>query len=211
MFSVAQSTYKSLIKPIAPSINLANIATQEPCKACSACAAIVPDRTKARNGIIKLSYERIDLYPEFPGLKASAKAGCGLCRLLRKNIRTNWGIRPMEEWGMGAIREDSHWAELLESPWDKKVRIHGLHFTLKKPMDATSTSSNGGGSGGMVLSLSFEIGPATQYISLDGTVPYGDIGQLLSFKVFDSHGKTNNPASIRPVSGAKGLGRYQIS
>jgi hypothetical protein len=202
MCSTSHSTYKSLIKPIAPSINLANIVVQEPCKACSACAAIAPDRRRAKNGVIKLDYERIDLYPEFPGLKALAKAGCGLCRLLRKNIRENWGVRPMEEWGMGAIREDSHWAELLASPWDRKVRIHNLNFTLRKPMDAMSAPTSGGGDGGwgVVQSLSFEIGPATQYVAPDETTPYGDIGQLLSFKVFDSQGEVDNLAFVRPVS-----------
>jgi hypothetical protein len=213
MGSASQPTYKCLIKPIPASVNLANIASREPCKSCPSCAFIIPDRGRARNWVIKISHERVDLYPEFPGLKASSKAGCGLCGLMRKNIRINWGVRPMEEWGMGPIREkDRHWGELLASPWDRKVRIHDLQFTLRESTEAASTAINSGKNGkdGIVMNLSFQFGPATQYVSADETVPYGEIGQLVSFKVFDSQGKPKSPAYIQQISWAKKQERYRV-
>jgi hypothetical protein len=178
-------THEALIKPIPSRINLANVADQDPSKTCESCAVIIPDRSKAKGGLIKTSYERIDLYPEFPDLKASAKAGCDLCRLIRKSIRKTWAIRPMEEWGVGPIREkDGLWDELLDAPWNRKVRIHKVTFNLESATEKVQD--------GVVASLGLEFGPATQFVSGETDYQYGEIGQALSFKVFDSRGETHN-------------------
>jgi hypothetical protein len=195
MAYLTEWTYKSLIKPIAPSNNLANITAQEPSRSCQSCAAIVPDRRKVVNGLIKINYERIDLYPDFPELKASAKAGCGLCRLIRKTIRAKWATRPMEEWGVGPLREkEGLWDELLKAPWDRKVKIHNLSFSFKKisnaspaPSDTRATTEQDDYQG-MVVFFGLDFGPATLLTSSDGTALYGEIGQVLGFKVYDSQG-----------------------
>jgi len=195
MVPLTEWTYKSLIKPIAPSKNLANVRAREPSKTCQSCAAVVPDRRKAVNGLIKINYERVDLYPDFPELKASAKAGCGLCRLIRKTIRAQWAIRPMEEWGVGPLREkEGLWDELLKAPWDRKVKIHKLSFSLKGVPNTLPMSSDNRGTTeqndyqGMVVFLGLEFGPATLLSSPDGVDLYGEIGQVLGFKVYDSQG-----------------------
>ncbi len=190
-------TYKSLIQPISPRNNLANVVALEPSGTCRPCSVIVPDRSKCVNGAIKINYERIDLYPDFPDLKASAKAGCGLCRLMRKTIRAKWAVRPMEEWGVGPLREkEGLWDELFASPWDRKVNIHDLKFSLKKiadastaPPDAKSTAEQDDYQG-VVVFFGFEFGPATRLTSSDGKSLYGEIGQIVGFKVYDSQGVT---------------------
>jgi hypothetical protein len=195
MADLTMWTYKSLIKPIAPSNNLANVRAQEPSKTCRSCAAVVPDRRKAINDLIKIDYKRVDLYPDFPELKASAKAGCGLCRLIRKTIRAKWAIRPMEEWGVGPLREkEGLWDELLKAPWDRKVKIHKLSFSLKKVPNALPMSSDTRATTekdvhqGMVVFFGLEFGPVTLLSSPDGAGLYGEIGQVLGFKVYDSQG-----------------------
>jgi hypothetical protein len=196
MASLIDWTYKSLIKPIAPSSNLANVTDQEPSRTCESCAGIVPDRGKAVNGLIKIDYERIDLYPDFPGLKASGNDGCGLCRLMRKTMRAKWAIRPMEEWGVGPLSEEEGlWDELFKAPWDRKVKIHKLAFSLKNvsnassmPLDTTAPAKQDDHRG-MVVGFNLEFGPATLLNSPDGTALYGEIGQVLGFKVYDSQGE----------------------
>jgi hypothetical protein len=113
--------HDALIKPIPCRINLGNVAHRNPSKTCDFCALIVPDRKKAQNGLIKTASERVDLYPDFPDLKASAKAGCDLCPLIRKTIRKTWAVRPMEEWGIGPIREK-------DGLWDE-VRFLGFNYS----------------------------------------------------------------------------------
>jgi hypothetical protein len=194
MASLTEWTYKSLIKPIAPSSNLANVTAQEPSATCQRCAAIVPDRRKAVNGLIKINYEHIDLYPDFPELKASAKVGCGLCKLIRKTIRTKWATRPMEEWGVGPLREkEGLWDELFKAPWDRKVKIHSLTFSLKPVLNASPTplatiDSAQKDQQSIVIGFNLEFGPATLLSSSDETALYGEIGQVLGFKVYDSQG-----------------------
>ena len=194
MASAEQWTYKSLIKPIPPRINLANVSAQQPSKPCRFCSAIVPDRRRAKRGLIKAVYERIDLYPGFPELKASAKAGCGLCRLMRKMIRSNWAVRPMEEWGVGQLREkDGLWLDMFDESWDRKVKIHKMAFNIQEVGRNSASTSGPIGSeddhSGMLTSLNLEFGPATQYAFPDGSFKYGEIGQVLRFKAFDSEGK----------------------
>lgn len=93
----------------------------------------------------------------------------------------------MEEWGIGPLREkEGLWDELFVSPWDRKVRIHELTFRLKKVSDSSFAPSEA--SNGMVVSLNLEFGPATLLTSFNGESSYGEIGQVLEFKVFDSQG-----------------------
>ncbi len=180
-----ETTYRALIRPIPPRLRLANAETQEASKACQYCSALVPDRSKAKDGLIRTTYERIDVYPDFPELKASAREGCGLCRLVRKAIRSGWAVRPMEEWGVAPLSEkDSYWDGLFTSTWDKKVRIHRAIFTVPdvhaKPQVASRQEPDK-----MVLSLSMEFGPLTLPNTSDGEESHGEIGQVISFKVFD--------------------------
>lgn len=195
MTSLTERTHRSLIKPIEPINNLANITAREPSKTCQSCAAIIPDRRKCVKGLIKINYERIDLYPDFPELKASAYAGCGFCKYIRKTIRAKWAVRPMEEWGVGPLREkEGLWEDFFTAPWDCKVKIHNLLFSLDKESDTSPvpldvmTSTEEDDYPGMVISFGFEFGLATLLTSSDGASLYGEIGQRIGFKVFDSQG-----------------------
>jgi hypothetical protein len=185
MTSNSDTTYRSLIKPIPPSINLSNVREQRPSKTCDACACIVPDRRKEAKYLIKTGYERVDLYPDFPQLKASAKAGCGLCRFLRKSIKAAWARRPMEEWGLGALREnDGLWDELLAQPWDRKVKIYDASFSLGETgIDGSKTKTR------PVSYLHLSVGPNSSHPpSMGENSQHGEISQYLSFKVFVSEG-----------------------
>jgi hypothetical protein len=86
----------------------------------------------------------------------------------------------MEEWGAGPLREgDGIWDDLLETKWDGKVRIGQAMCSVEE------------GGAGMISSLSLEFGPVrTTVKGPDGEdVRYGDIGQVIGFKVFDSRGR----------------------
>jgi hypothetical protein len=189
-----QLTHEALIKPIPCKISLANAQDREPSKPCQFCALIIPDRRKAQVGLIHTGYERIDLYPDFPELKASARAGCDFCRLIRKTIRKNWAIRPMEEWGFGPITEsDGLWDELLDAPWDRKVKIHKARFSLQDIVQTSTTSPTSSGitimEEGMIVTLGLDFGPATLFVSPETNFQYGEIGQVINFDVFDSQGE----------------------
>jgi hypothetical protein len=167
-------TYEELINPIPPRQNLANINDFEAATPCKYCATLVPDRDKAVRSLITLQYERSDTFPDFPSLKATARSGCTFCKLLRKTIRQNWAVRPMEEWGVGPLREtDNHWWHLFDTPWDCKVRINKASFSLTEDI---------------VCNLAFQFGPETEVLRSDGE-PYGEISQVISFKIFDGYGK----------------------
>lgn len=188
ILAMVEPTYKVLIRTIPPRLNLANAATQEASKTCQYCSTLVPDRSNIKDGLIRTSYERIDLYPDFAELKASAKAGCGLCRLIRKTIRSAWAVRPMEEWGVGPLSEkDSYWDELFASTWDKKIRIHSAKFSVSD-IHAKSQTSSRQDAESVVVSLSMEFGPLTKPHTPDGDQDHGEIGQVISFKVFDQQG-----------------------
>lgn len=125
------TTYLALTRAIPDRLNLSNIASAPASQPCAHCCLVVPDRARAENGLIKTAYDRVDEYPDFPGLKATAKAGCELCRLLRKAVRAQWVARPMAERGLGALSEkDGLWDEMFGMPWDRKVRIYNPTFTF---------------------------------------------------------------------------------
>ncbi|EPE31036.1 hypothetical protein GLAREA_04003 [Glarea lozoyensis ATCC 20868] len=133
------------------------------------------------NNLIKTNYSRIDKYPDFPSLKATAKAGCGFCHLLRKTIRYAWAARPMEEWGVGPIREqEGLWNDILEESWDGKIKIHKAVFSLAPHSEDSSGNPN------TVISLGMEFGPLTTFMPKLGSKQHGDIGRVIGFKTIPS-------------------------
>lgn len=145
---------------------------------------------------IRTCYEHIDLYPEFPGLKASARAGCDLCSLIRKTIRSAWAVRPMEEWGVGPLSEkDGRWEEMLASIWDGKVKIYDASFSVSDVYPesrAFTYDTEGQKAETMVVSLSMEFGPLTTPLAVGGK-HHRSIGQIINFKVFDQQGTEYGP------------------
>lgn len=185
-------TYRDLIRPIPAKLNLCNVTANAAVGTCNHCKTAVPERSKARNKTIRTTYERVDEYPDFPEIKSSAKAGCELCRIIRKALRQAWAVRPMEEWGVGPLSEkDRLWDELFEVPWDRKVRMYNLAFSFEPLLGSSEMvrDSNNSQRGGMVTGMTLEFGPATRGKTGDGEPLHGDISQVLSFKAYDSIGK----------------------
>jgi len=191
---------------------------------CSLCKAAVPDRAKAANNVIKTDYELVDTFPHFPILKKSIAAGCGLCWIIRKALRHNWAARPMEEWGVGPLSErDPAFADLLDEPWDCRVRISSLKFVFdsflgsqeaKRDTDVNNPSPQ---RGGMVTGMSLEFGPVTPSPTDDCAQLHDDISQVLRFKVFDSIGTfatmtcETDMAYADPASGRADLDSQETS
>ncbi|KAI0178818.1 HET-domain-containing protein [Hypoxylon sp. FL1284] len=178
------STYRDLITAISPSLNLSNVTDASPSRLCAACARLVPDRLRAEGHKIKTDYELLDTFPEFPVLKASAKAGCMLCRLLRKTIRSSWAVslRPMEEHGLGVLSaKDGLWDDLFGKPWDRQVRIFHGHFRLSsRGLHQDDHSEQ------FIQNLSIRFGPANLPAEEDDWPYKRQIYQVLMFNVFDS-------------------------
>ncbi|KAK0104260.1 hypothetical protein ONS96_005352 [Cadophora gregata f. sp. sojae] len=108
MAHLPETTYNALITPIPAKINLANVADHDAGKICGPCSTIVPDRRKLNKvgTPIKCGYERVDLYPDFPDLKASSKSA--------------------------TLREDDGlWDDLFADPWDRKVKIYQPTFLVE--------------------------------------------------------------------------------
>jgi hypothetical protein len=83
-----------------------------------------------RNERIKpVEYVRLDYYPDFPTLKASAERGCACCALLRYTIRWNWSLRAFTEYRVGDLDGSTPlYAKFLATDWDGQVTIDDLRF-----------------------------------------------------------------------------------
>ena len=186
-----ETTYRDLINPVPPRLNLSNIQNHPASPPCAICHKLLPDRQPVKNNIIKTDYELVDTFPDFPGLRVSAKLGCELCRFLRKTIRTTWAVRPMEEWGVGALSEkEGLWNELFETPWDGIVKIQNARFTFT-PFPGSNAGDNSLNSpqlDGVLTRLTLDFGPASTPKGKDDEELHGDISQMLSFKAYSSIG-----------------------
>ncbi|KAI4864971.1 HET-domain-containing protein [Hypoxylon rubiginosum] len=177
-------TYRDLITAISPALNLSNVTSAPPSQPCAVCARLVPDRSKAERLIIETRYELFDTFPEFPVLKASARAGCALCRLIRKTIRSSWAVamRPMEERGLGVLSsKDGVWDTLFDKPWDRKVRIFDAYFYLSSRRQHQNDSHPLE----FIQSLGIRFGPANLPPEEDNWTYKREIHQELMFDVFD--------------------------
>ena len=187
-----ETTFKALIKPIPAKVNLENVNSYLAGKTCEPCSRIVPDRRNLNKSgsAIKCDYERVDLYPDFPELKASATSGCALCKLIRKAIRKAWAVRPMDEAGVGTLREDDGlWDDLFSEPWDRKVRIYQPTFFVEKVAQISESRIDIVNENLMVAALNVEFGPENTRVSYESPRTHDRISQIISFKAFDSQGE----------------------
>ena len=94
----------------------------------------------------------------------------------------------MEEAGVGVLNEtDGLWDDLFGREWDCKVRLTGNRFKFTPFVDAVG---DGVQAGGMVTQLQVEFGPASLPAADDWAEAYGEIRKSVSFKIFDSIGKS---------------------
>ncbi|KAI1340474.1 HET-domain-containing protein [Xylariaceae sp. FL0016] len=110
--------------------NLADVLTTELVSPCSYCRMLVPDRKKPGTHGVRgppTQYERLDKYPTYPGLKASAEAGCAVCALLR------YGLRQLPDEVIKSAEKNTAplvWfpysnqvTRLVDGAWDREVRL----------------------------------------------------------------------------------------
>lgn len=120
-------TYAAILEPIAASHRPSTFyppSTAASGKPCESCLLIFGHLLHPTKRYHESAYDREDVFPDFPSLRATAAQGCQLCSLIRTTIQTEWAVRPMEEIGVGTIRaRDGYWDELLAAEWDARVRI----------------------------------------------------------------------------------------
>jgi hypothetical protein len=179
-------TYRALTLPVPLKWSIANVGSQPASQSCDFCRLVLPDRSKSKNGTINTCYERYDSFPEFPALRLSAQAGCGLCRFLRKSVRQAWAVRPMEEWGVGPLEPHD---EMMTSKWDGTVVLSNVSFALESPAQpALGGTESDNEAYEVVTRMSLEFGPVIPTEQDEGIRLHGKISQVVSFKVFDSVG-----------------------
>lgn len=189
-------TVRDLARAIPYKTNLDNVGSMEPAKLCEHCQKLVPDRSKKGGSVIPTDFEREDRYPDFPELKASGKAGCVFCHLLRKTIRSSFGSQPIQlSDSYDLVEGEADWEGTLNSKWDGLVKIHDARFEftefgtvrfgsmLSHIADAEGSDKQ---EGGHVTGLSIRIEPPNEPENEEGTV--GGLGKVLHFKVYDSIG-----------------------
>ncbi|KAM5369643.1 hypothetical protein ACJZ2D_008902 [Fusarium nematophilum] len=195
MASTSAPTYFDLIGPIPQQTNLINVGSSPAAKPCKHCASLVPDRgnqycESVARYQISASFERVDTFPDFPELKALAKAGCSFCYLLRKTIRSSWTTIPMLDLGMFVLADDvGSYSELLSTGWDMKVKIDNPVFrfspfeTVVYGMFSSETDESPPESqqGGVITGLSSSLHPAAEALDEEGETPV-NASKTLSFK-----------------------------
>ncbi|KAL7623310.1 hypothetical protein AAE478_006991 [Parahypoxylon ruwenzoriense] len=165
-------------------LNLSNVEAAPAVTPCGHCQAIVPDRSKLDDGgDIYTGYERIDLYPEFPGLLSSAEAGCHLCRLLQREF-SDQAYLSMETGNALEV-----WATPNPS-WDQRVKISVkfsfLPFNPVSPADNFHYHLEGSPPqyNGVVTSMRVDYKPVASRLRGKDGAPWN--GAEFEFSLFDS-------------------------
>jgi hypothetical protein len=119
------TAFEKLTTAIPPALNLANIKgapAESLCEVCETALLFLEEGFRKPSSYRYMEEpERNDSYPNFPGLKASAKA-CGLCRLMRKTIRESWADVALEH-SFGLVKEGDSRSALLKRSWSGEVLI----------------------------------------------------------------------------------------
>lgn len=130
-------TYRSLLEPIRPTSPPPLLSDQPDtasllCEHCEKIASHfreISAYVRRKERIRPAEYVRLDYYPNFPNLKASAERGCTCCALLRYTIRQNWSLRAFTEYGVGDLDGSTPlYAKFLATDWDGQVTIDDLRF-----------------------------------------------------------------------------------
>jgi hypothetical protein len=168
---------------------------------CEICKPLVPDRKKTDEATyIHTTYRREDVYPDYPGLAASAASGCKLCNLFRHALIS---VGSLAAWRNDENDTHPFWDHdtgqdlSLKMNWDRRIAITAtLHLMPFKPLHESDSFSLEGQPtqyNGMVHSLWLKYGPATRPLrSETGTELWS--GSILEMSVFDSPGKSPSPS-----------------
>ncbi|KAI0407416.1 heterokaryon incompatibility protein-domain-containing protein [Xylaria palmicola] len=166
---------------------------------CLACRPIVPDRSQLdylQTSTLKTPFERDDLYPAFPGVASSARAGCSLCALMWRRLTS---IPPEATEAINKVNNKLVWVSSvqrtrqLEVSWDRKVKLRAYFDFLPHPTASPSgsiryerapTPEDGDQRGGAVTSIFINFRPTL------GRLRLGDgnfwAGETFEFPIFDS-------------------------
>ncbi|KAI1130401.1 HET-domain-containing protein [Nemania abortiva] len=166
---------------------------------CAACRAIVPDRgqlKKIQTSRFDTLFNRDDLYPTYPSLESSARAGCNSCALVWQRLTS---IPPED---LSAIEQsngrlvwisDKQKTKQLGASWDRRVKIEAafdfVPYTTGLPSDADHdeeplTNQDGNQRRGAVTSLWISCRPVAGTLRLVDGEPWA--GDTFEFPVFDS-------------------------
>lgn len=176
---------------------------------CLACRAIFPDRRQLHRleiSVLETSFERDDLYPAFPGIASSAKAGCSLCVLIchKLNSIPPNGLKAIED-GNGEVVWVSYEnrPRQLDGSWDRKVKFRASFDFLPYTTSLDGPSGDEGSitqdeyqHGGAVTSMTIAYSPIPGRLRLSNGVIWD--GEHFDFPIFDSIG-------MRPHSKTKSL------
>lgn len=187
-------TYADLLKPITSDVKSLKLSSDPVSIICGHCTALIPDFSKVEKyRLIRLTYDRTDVFPDFPALLASVNLGCQFCGLLRYAIQSTWGSGRMEEWYRGTLHpKDAYWTDLWDREWDGRVRIGKGSYSLEMN---TASNDTRGIIGNGLTTLAFEVGPWEFSRMLEkGEDGHNKISQSVAFKVLSSGG-------ISPSSG----------
>lgn len=159
----------------------------------------MPNRSQLNyleNSTLETLYERDDLYPTFPSVALSAKAGCSLCVLMWRRL-TSIPPEALEAIIEGNDRlvwvSSEHRTRQLDVSWDRNVKIRAsfdfLPFPTVLPSGSirygrASTPQDGYQHGGAVTSMMISYGPTSGRLRfVDGTFWSKE---TFEFPVFDS-------------------------
>ncbi|OTB03587.1 hypothetical protein M426DRAFT_12308 [Hypoxylon sp. CI-4A] len=177
-------------------LKLLNVEDSSGLKPCRACEAIVPDRRRLDDiGNIPTTYERIDIYPEFPGLLSSADQGCRLCCFLQEEFSS----RAFLDIEFGRV--PASWAS-QDSSWDRRVKISVsfsfLPFIPVSPANNFAYRLDGFPPqyNGVVNSMLADYKPVIGPLRGKDDVPWN--GAVVEYSVFDSPGMSI--AQVRDTS-----------
>lgn len=163
---------------------------------CETCKSLVPDRNKTDKATyIHTTYRREDVYPDYPGLTASATSGCKLCNLFRHaliSVGSSAAWRNDENHTHPFWDHDTGQDLSLTMNWDRRISITAtLHLAPFKPLHESDRFSLEGQPpqyNGIVHSLWLAYEPASSPLrNKESTKIWG--GSVLEMSVFDSPGK----------------------
>ncbi len=151
---------------------------------CAHCRAISPHNGNNNNGRIRIPYDRVDQYTNFPALKASAGKRCAFCGLLRHALQDKYSDEKIAE--AESDFDPSVRAKWSVSGWNGQVTVDRAVFRTEEDWDYSDRSQAPDQSLGAVYTLSLDVSPYPPRRGVDGS------GDLLWFAVYAETGEWSN-------------------
>ena len=124
---------------------------------CAHCRAISSFNGENNNGRIGSPYNRVDQYPDFPALEASAGKGCALCGLLRHALLDKYSDEKIAE--AESDFDSSIRAKWPVSEWNGQVTVDHAVFRTEEDWVERDANQAPDQSLSAVHTLSLEVWP----------------------------------------------------